>query len=229
MSEGETRHTCTILAAEAVTHDVRRFVIEKPEGYRYEPGQATEVSVAEPEWEDEGRPFTFTSLNTDANLELTAKIYPEHDGVTKRMGELVVGDKLIVRDPWGAITYRGPGVFIAGGAGVTPFIAILRQLVADGGLAGNTLIFSNPTSQDIILEGELRRMLGDRAVFTLTREEPTPGLGHVQGRIDEAMLREYVSDFDRPFYVCGPPEMVEELTGVLEELGADPQNVVIEA
>jgi predicted ferric reductase len=32
---------------------------------------------------------------------------------------------------FGAIEYKGEGVFIAGGAGVTPFIAILRQLQAD--------------------------------------------------------------------------------------------------
>jgi predicted ferric reductase len=46
-------------------------------------------------------------------------------------GKLKHGDELIIRDVWGAIEYKGEGVFIAGGAGVTPFIAILRQLQAD--------------------------------------------------------------------------------------------------
>jgi ferredoxin-NADP reductase len=41
---------------------------------------------------------------------------------------------------FGAIEYKGEGVFIAGGAGVTPFIAILRQLQAENKIANNKLI-----------------------------------------------------------------------------------------
>jgi predicted ferric reductase len=48
-----------------------------------------------------------------------------------KIRKLKHGDELIIRDVWGAIEYKGEGVFIAGGAGVTPFIAILRQLQAD--------------------------------------------------------------------------------------------------
>jgi predicted ferric reductase len=45
----------------------------------------------------------------------------------KRIRKLKHGDELIIRDVWGAIEYKGEGVFIAGGAGVTPFIAILHD------------------------------------------------------------------------------------------------------
>jgi ferredoxin-NADP reductase len=45
------------------------------------------------------------------------------------------GDQLIIRDVWGAITYKGKGVFIAGGAGITPFISIFRDLSARNELA----------------------------------------------------------------------------------------------
>jgi ferredoxin-NADP reductase len=111
--------------------------VQKPEGYRFEPGQATLVSIDRPRWEKEKRPFTFTSLNDWPDLELTTKIYPDLHGVTEQLGALEVGDRLLIEDPWGTIQYKGPGTFIAGGAGVTPFIAILRALARDGRLAGN--------------------------------------------------------------------------------------------
>jgi len=38
-------HIVKILKTEQVTHDVRRFQVEKPAGYKFIPGQATEVSV----------------------------------------------------------------------------------------------------------------------------------------------------------------------------------------
>ena len=156
-----------------MTHDVRRFTVRKPQGYRFEPGQATLVSVNRPGWEKKKRPFTFTSLNDWPDLEFTTKIYPDHHGVTEQLGTLEAGDSLLIEDPWGTIQYKGPGTFIAGGAGVTPFIAILRQLAKDGRLAGNTLLFSNKTARDIILRHEFEAMQGLRCVFTLT-DEPDP-------------------------------------------------------
>jgi predicted ferric reductase len=84
------------------------------------------------------RPFTFTSLNDNDYLEFIIKIYDSNDGVTE-LGKLKQGDELLIHDVWGAIEYKGEGVFIAGGAGVTPFIAILRQLQAENKIANNKL------------------------------------------------------------------------------------------
>jgi ferredoxin-NADP reductase len=84
-------------------------------------------------------------LNEWDHLEFTIKIYSDHDGVTNQLGQLKVGDELLLHDVWGAIQYKGEGTFIAGGAGVTPFIAIFRQLQKDKKLGNNKLIFSNRT------------------------------------------------------------------------------------
>jgi hypothetical protein len=218
-------HNVPILKVEPVTHDVRRFTLQKPKGYRFEPGQATLVSIDRPEWQKKKRPFTFTSLNDWPDLELTTKIYPDHHGVTEQLGMLEAGDRLLIEDPWGTIQYKGPGTFIAGGAGVTPFIAILRQLAKDGRLAGNMLLFSNKTAQDIILRDELEAMDGLRCVFTVTRK-PDPALE--SRRIDRAFLEDHVADFDQHFYVCGPKQMVADLKDHLQALGAKADAVVFE-
>src|SRR4029078_6177705 len=122
-------------------------------------------------WKDERRPFTFTSLNEWPYLEFTIKMYRDHNGVTNELSTLKPGDELIIRDVWGAISYRGEGYFIAGGAGITPFIAILRRLYKDGIINGNQLFFSNKTSSDIILHEELDQILGSAAHYILTRED----------------------------------------------------------
>lgn len=142
-------HIIKILGIEQVTHDVKRFRVEKPEGYSFTPGQATEVSINTPEYKDEKRPFTFTCLNREPYLEFTIKIYPSHNGVTNELGKLKPGAELIIRDVWGAISYKGKGVFIAGGAGITPFISIFRDLRAKDEISGNTLIFANKAKADI--------------------------------------------------------------------------------
>ena len=214
-----------ILKIEEVTHDVKRFRLKKPPGYHFNPGQATEVSINKSKWIDELRPFTFTSLNEEPHLEFTIKIYKEHEGVTNQLGKLKKNDELIIRDVWGAIEYKGPGYFIAGGAGITPFIAILRELYKTNKLDDNKLFFSNKTSNDIILKEEFTMMLGKNALYVITDEQNN---SYHHGFINENFLKKHVSDFNKHFYICGPPKMVAAMTGILEKLGAAPDSVVFE-
>ena len=79
-------HIVHIISIENITHDVKRFRVEKPEQYSFIPGQATEVSINTPVMKDEKRPFTFTCLNREPYLEFTIKIYPSHNGVTNELG-----------------------------------------------------------------------------------------------------------------------------------------------
>jgi ferredoxin-NADP reductase len=215
-----------ILSIKPVTHDVHSFKVEKPAGYSFQPGQATEVAINKPGWENEKRPFTFTSLNEDEHLEFIIKSYADHDGVTNQLLNLHEGDELLLDDAWGAIEYKGPGYFIAGGAGITPFIAILRKLVKTGEAAQNHLFFSNKTEGDIILRDELHAILGDKAHFILTNE--TGVSTYDKGIIDEAFIRKHVTDFSGHFYVCGPQPMIDSINNILVKMGASPDAVVFE-
>ncbi|MDR5589065.1 FAD-binding oxidoreductase [Christiangramia sediminicola] len=208
-----------------VTHDVKQFIVEKPSGYEFKPGQATEVSINKEEWKDEKRPFTFTSLNESEDLEFTIKIYPDHDGVTEQLGKLQPGDELIVRDTWGAIEYKGPGYILAGGAGITPYIAILRDLDKKNEVKGNHLFFANKTDKDIILKNELDSIMGNDATYVITDQDDT---AYTKAYLDEDFLKKNIKDFNKRFYVCGPPEMTEEISKTLKKLGANPDSVQLD-
>lgn len=214
-----------ILNTAMVTHNVRHYRVEKPENFQFSPGQATEVSIDKPEWREQKRPFTFTSLPGEPTLEFTIKSYRDHPGVTNALWDCVPGDHLLLRDVWGTIQYKGPGTFIAGGAGVTPFIAILRSLRAKGALAGHRLVVSNRTAQDIILRDEFEAMSGLETLWTVTGD-PTSTL--LQQRIDMAFLKQHITDFKQNFYLCGPDAMVKDLRDALQELGADVSSVTWE-
>jgi cytochrome-b5 reductase len=219
------QQTVTLLMSEFVTHDVKRFVVSKPSGFKFQPGQGVELAINQPEWKDEGRPFTPTCFVDDQVLEFIIKSYPAHEGVTQKLHSLSAGAELLISEPFGTISYQGPGVFLAGGAGITPFIAILRERTRAKDLDRNTLIFSNKAPVDIICEKELRHYLGERCILTCTDEEAS---GYEHRRIDKAFLAEKIDDFNQPFYVCGPPGFMEAVNGALEELGADPQSLIFE-
>ena len=217
-----------ILKIEPAAFNVLRITTEKPSGFSFTPGQATDMSINAAELKDKKSAFTFTCLPEYNYLEFTIKIYEDHEnGVTQHFRELRSGDELIISEPFGAIRYSGPGVFLAGGAGVTPFISILRMLRKQNSLKGNTLILSNKTSNDIINEEELRQMQKEGLSLTLilTREQNKK---YIYGRITEEYLRENIASINKQFYVCGPVTFVGEIQFFLKKLGVSAQSIVFE-
>lgn len=208
-----------------ITHDVIRIVAGKPVNFRFTPGQAAEISINRQGWQEEKRPFTFTCLPEDDYLEFTIKTYPERKGVTNALLQLKKDDTLILHDVFGAITYKDEGVFIAGGAGVTPFISIFRYLHKKNKIGNNVLVFANKTKADIIIENELRIMLGNSFVNILSREKAP---GYFYGRIDEEFLKSTIADFRCNFYVCGPPPMMDAVLPMLSKMGVEGDALTIE-
>jgi hypothetical protein len=210
-------HKVKIEDKKYLTHDVIQFTVEKPEGFTYTAGQAVEASLDDPKFKNDWAPFTMTSINNDRFLQFTIKIYSAHNGMTRALSKLNVDDFFLITDPWDSFISKGPGVFIAGGTGVTPFIALLRQMDVDGTVGESTLLFSNKTEADIFLADEFKKILGDNFINIITRDEKSP---FYQGRIDKKLLKKYVSSFKQPFYLCGPDNFAEDIKRYLIELGA---------
>jgi len=219
------KHVVKVLKTNFVTHNVKHFVVEKPKGYTFISGQATDVSINKPDWQNELRPFTFTSLNDWENLEFTIKIYTDHNGVTHQLLNVNAGDELLLHEVFGAINYQNPGLFIAGGAGVTPFISILRQEHAQNQNTGNTLLFANHTEADIILHEELKLMLGNRLINIISHPT-TPGAK--PQIIDKELLSKYVNNENYNYYICGPDKFTEQMISDLKELGVKEEQIVYE-
>ena len=55
-------HLVTIKSIESIARNVLKIVTGKPDGYFFNPGQATEIAINKNGWITETRPFTFTSI-----------------------------------------------------------------------------------------------------------------------------------------------------------------------
>lgn len=219
-------HTLTLQSVETVTHDVNRYVFDKPEAVSYTPGQAFDLALDREGWREDGHPFTPTSLPQEGNLEFTIKTYVEHDGMTKRLAALKPGDTVLADEPWGAIKDEGKGWFIAGGAGVTPFIAILRQRLAEHGtLEDCELIFSNKTEDDIIHRQMFEEMPGLSTVFTVTEQK---GASVHTGQIDRDLLASRIEPGKGKCYVCGPDKMLDDIADALKQIGVPETDIITE-
>ncbi len=219
-------HYVKIKSINNVTHDVLQIVTEKPLQYIFTPGQATEISINKNGWKEERRPFTFTGLPNNDYLEFTIKTYPSHQSVTNQLLQLKKDDELILHDVFGAINYKDEGVFIAGGAGVTPFISIFRHLQSKNEIGNNKLIFANKTKADIIHEEEFKKLLGNNFINILSDEKVN---GYANGQITEDFIKANSDGINKIFYLCGPPPMMDAIEKQLANLQVSEKLIIKEA
>lgn len=201
-------HRCKVLEVERTTPSISRLLVEKPLGFRFVPGHSIMVSIDKAELREEKHPLTFTSTNDDAHLEFYVKAYPERRSFNNFLIALQPEDFLLLSEMFGTIRYAGSGLFLAGGIGVAPFLAIVRQLAREGAAAGNTLVYSAQRHTDIIAENELRQLLGSRLRITLTQEKQE---GYEYGGITRALVASLLPALPRNIHAIGSEAFVADM------------------
>ena len=213
------KYVVKILEIISLNDSIRILRIEKPENYTFIPGQAVGISIKKKYLIQTERAFTFTGLPEWNYLEFIIKTNNIGTGLAAELNSLKPGDELIILDKINSINYRGPGTFIAGGMGITPFISIFRYLKSKNRLKGNCLIFSTKNINDLILYDELYRILGNNFKAILTDEK---NCDYSYGRLDEPFLKEQIKRRNRYFYVCGSKNFVGNINSMLINLGISP-------
>jgi ferredoxin-nitrite reductase len=220
------------------THDTRTVRLDNTDGRvkTHRAGQHVKICVSGPEgpaW----RSFTISSAPTRPEvIEVTVKRNPE-GVVSPAIHTLQSGDMLTIRGPSGRFVYdpdshREPLVFAVAGSGITPAMSILRTM-RDRGLVDRpaTLLYGCRTEADIIFArelDELRRVLPMvRQVITLSR--PGPFWMDAVGRVGPELIERHVPDpAAARFFMCGPGDLRESLTGWLTERGVPAERIHFE-
>lgn len=210
-------HKVRIIKKRYLNHNVISVTIERPVDYLFTAGQAIEVAIEEPKFKHDAAPFTLSGLSNSPTLEIIFKVYLSHSGMTLALSKLKKGNILLITDAWDSFSYNTPGVFIAGGTGITPFLAILRNLNLSQQLVGNSLIIANQSAQDIFLQDELDELLGDKVTYILSKQPA--GSFHV-GKINKHFLDQNISTFNQSFYLCGPGSFSKDIAYALQHFGA---------
>jgi ferredoxin-NADP reductase/predicted pyridoxine 5'-phosphate oxidase superfamily flavin-nucleotide-binding protein len=207
---------------------IKSFYLEPDDGAGtslYQAGQYLPIRLPVP---DQARPlvrtYSLSSAPSDGSYRITVKRQGAastylHDGIRP-------GDIIEARAPLGKFTIdptvSRPLALIAAGVGVTPMVAMLRQLVDEGRRKGATrrtwLFVAAHSLAERPFSGELDQMVaaaGDaiRRVRVLgTALGATPGVDfEIEGRIGVDLLKAYLPFDDYDFYVCGPPAFTQSL------------------
>jgi ring-1,2-phenylacetyl-CoA epoxidase subunit PaaE len=204
--------------------------------YRGSPGQHVVVRLAV-DGEDTRRTYSLVNAPGEWPLRIVPRVHV--DGKMSRyLAEVLrAGERVEVLPPNGSFTPRraragGTFVAFAAGCGITPVLSIVRSLLAREHTRVILFYGNTGTARTMCLEELLA--LKDRYVgrlslhFVMSREPQEAEL--YNGRIDAQRVRQLAATlFTAPqvaeFFVCGPGDMIEQVSKALRELGVDSARV----
>lgn len=144
--------------------------------------------------------------------------------------KLKAGDVLEVGQPEGKFTFepetdrqKNYAAFVAG-SGITPVLSIIKSILKSEPKSSFVLVYGNRTPEDTIFYQELHDLqlqyvgrLFVHYVFSQAKAENA-----LFGRIEKSAVNFVLNnkhkelEFDK-FYLCGPEEMINTVTGILKE------------
>jgi ferredoxin-NADP reductase len=200
------------------------------QSFDFEAGQAALIGLAARE---ERVPYSIASAPAETArtglLDFLIKVEP-----SGRWGHLFdsleAGAALGVRGPFGTFTLPAHAeeahyLFIAGGTGIAPIRAMIRQALIAGPARRMRLLYSAKTTDDFAYLPELGDMAtrdGLDLKLHVTREAPGAS------RIGLAQLAPLVDTPETLCFVCGPESMVDAIPPMLLDLGVDRKRIRVE-
>ncbi|MGH2910629.1 MAG: NADH:ubiquinone reductase (Na(+)-transporting) subunit F [Solirubrobacteraceae bacterium] len=226
----EQTEQLTVRTLEPLTHDIYRLVLDDT-ALKYRPGQYVDIRI--PGSEEEIRSFSMANV-PNGRLEFMIKAYP--DGKFSGLladGKIQQGHTLTVTGPYGVFTLRRtsdrPLLFIGGGAGMAPILALLRALADEDSERAAVYYYGARTPEDLFHLDELheleQRLKNFRFVPALSECDDGADWDGERGLITDVVARCEDDLSGKDAYLCGPPPMVDAAIAMLDAQGVPEDRV----
>ena len=190
------------------------------------PGQHVDIRLTAEDGYQAERSYSIASPPGDSQLELTVEHIDDGEVSPYLTEDARLGDQFELRGPIGGyFVWDGKGeqpvLLVAGGYGLVPLMAMLRNHREIGSRVETRLLVSARTLDEVLYREELDSFGAPVTVHvTLTRGAPS-GWDGLTGRIDRQMLTTIGQPpAERPaVYVCGPTPFVEAAASLLVGIG----------
>lgn len=208
-----------LVSREMVAENTLALTIERPEGFSFEPGQNTTISIPG-KHADDLREFTIASAPYEKGITIAMRV--RNSNFKNACYALRPGDAISIRSAAGSLweATHEPQVWLSGGIGITPFRSIVRHLIHAGAPLAVTHIHTDRTraSAPFLKEFEsyAREHQGFNFYLTTTRES---ALDTLHGRITSQMIAKCAPEFARSrYFIVGTDSFLSAMREALSEL-----------
>ncbi len=200
-----------LLDKKHIDHEYYYFDFEKPKDFHYTEGQYGIFTIDSPDITGRNmRAFSIESSHDEPYIRIATRILENPSDFKKHLLHMDPGEEIKMTAPKGIFTFdeSEPGVFIAGGIGITPIRSMLVCENRNKAERKDVLIYSE-LEECYPFKEELEQLNGLKIVYAADIE-PT------QNAIREA-VKEHKND--AYYYLSGSPGFVKGITGLLVENG----------
>ncbi|WP_346830945.1 benzoate 1,2-dioxygenase electron transfer component BenC [Pseudomonas abietaniphila] len=186
------------------------------------PGQYVNIEVP---GSGQTRSYSFSSLPGQKHASFLIKQVPG-GLISKWLERALPADQVTMTGPLGSFYLREvkrPLLFLAGGTGLAPFLAMLEVLAERGESQRVSLIYGVTRDQDLVMVNTLQTFAARLPNFSFVTCVADPASAHPQkGYVTQHMAAEVLNEGDVDVYLCGPPPMVDAVRQHFKDQGVTP-------
>ncbi|MFC1768776.1 ferredoxin--NADP reductase [Nanoarchaeota archaeon] len=209
------------------------FKLSLNEEIEFEPGQYVMLLLKDKDGNTARRAYSIASAPKDKKkIELLITLIP--GGLASGFFEkLKVGDEINLLGPMGIFKIKepvsDPVYFIATGCGLAPLRAMVADLLGKGIKSEVVLLYGYRHECDLLDKDyldHLKRYPNFKSITTISQPK-----GKIKGHVGRvtALVDEYITPKeDTQVYVCGRPDMIEDMKKLLIKKGIKSENIIYE-
>ena len=247
--EGEEVHFKAggYIQIEAPAHEVKYADFDIPEQYRDDWERFELFNLVSTVDEDVLRAYSMANYpDEQGRIMLNVRIAtpPNNDLPPGKMSSYIfnlkAGDKVIISGPFGEFFVKETDaemVFVGGGAGMAPMRShIFDQLKSKQTKRKMTFWYGARSAREIFYQEDFDMLAAENDNFewhvALSDPLPEDNWQGYTGFIHNVLLENYLKDHKAPedceFYMCGPPIMNSSVISMLESLGVEEENILLD-
>lgn len=203
------------------SENVHSFLFEKDKDVDWKAGQHGLFSITHKKINKPLRPFTVSSAPSENVIRITMNIGDNPSEFKQAIQELKPGMKVSMSGPIGGFFLQdnSPSLLIAGGIGITPFRAFLKQLAEEGNRGGQPIqLLYMDSKKTYAFKDELDRLAAEASAkisYLDSREE-------LHKEIDQFAA---AHKNNGKYYISGAKSMVDSLAKHLQSSGIAKGNI----
>jgi ferredoxin-NADP reductase len=192
--------------------DVYTFLFEKPENLDWKPGQHGLFDITHKKIKKKTRPFSIPTTPLENHVQITTKIGAEASEFKQALLELEKGMHIRLSGPVGSFYLNDstPTLLIAGGMGITPFRAILKNLEQSNDFNIPVHLLYLDSTEKYLFQEDLSSL----------ESFPDISVQYLKEREDlfheiESFVTQYENE--AAYYIAGPTSFVKSVNSHLRE------------
>ena len=232
---------------EAPAHEVRYADFDIPAEYRDDWEKYDLFKLVSKVDEDVLRAYSMANYPDEkGRIMLNVRIAtPPNDSVppgkmSSYIFNLKAGDKVTISGPFGEFFVKETDaemVFIGGGAGMAPMRShIFNQLKSVKTKRKMSFWYGARSTREVFYQDDFDTLAAenDNFVWHVALSDPLPEdnwdgyTGFIHNVLYENYLKNHKAPEDCEFYMCGPPIMNSSVIAMLESLGVEPENILLD-